>query len=98
MSANQDTTQTAITHDGQGHRFVTSANGHEASVEYELGDGVMTITHTLVPKEIGGRGIAGHLVRAAMDHARAAGLKVVPQCSYADSWLQRHPDYAGLRA
>ena len=24
--------------------------------------------------------------------------KVVPQCSYADGWMHKHPDYADLRA
>lgn len=98
MTANADSDQAAVTHDPEGRRFVTHREGHEAFVEYRLGDGVMTITHTLVPEAIGGRGIAGELVRAAMDHARAQGLKVVPQCSYADGWLDRHPDYAELRA
>jgi len=25
------------------------------------------------------------------------GWKVAPLCSYADSWITRHPDYADLR-
>ncbi len=98
MPASNDATQAPVTHDQQGRRFVTTRDGNEAFVEYQLGDGIMTITHTLVPKAIGGRGIAGELVRAAMDHARAQGLKVSPRCSYAAKWLERHPDYAGLRA
>ncbi len=103
MAVNEDNDQTPVTHDPvthdpKGRRFVTTRDGQEASVEYRLGDGEMSITHTLVPEAIGGRGIAGELVRAAMDHARAQGLKVVPQCSYAVGWLDRHPEYAELRA
>jgi predicted GNAT family acetyltransferase len=37
-------------------------------------------------------------VQAAFDHAREAGLKVDPRCSYSDAWIQRHPDYQDLRA
>ncbi len=88
---------TEIQHDGARHRFNTTVDGHEAYVEYERQGDVMTITHTIVPSAIGGRGIAGDLVRRAMDQARADGLRVEPACSYADAWLRRHPDYADLR-
>ncbi len=88
----------SIQHDPQNHRFVTQVEGHEGYLEYEPGEGVMTITHTIVPAAIGGRGIAGGLVRAALEHARAKGLRVRPACSYADSWMGRHPEYADLRS
>ncbi len=87
-----------IQHDSAARRFAVDADGHQGHVEYELGDGVMTITHTIVPAAIGGRGIAGDLVQAALDHARGNGLKVAPQCSYADDWMRKHPDYEDLRA
>lgn len=86
----------AIEHDRPAHRFTTTVDGLQGHVEYVEGDGVMTITHTVVPDAIGGRGIAGRLVRAALEHARGAGLKVVPQCSYAAAYIDKHPEYAGL--
>lgn len=88
---------TDILHDSAHKRFITTVDGHQAYVEYERQGGVMTITHTIVPSAIGGRGIASDLVRQAMDHARADGLRVEPACSYADAWLRKHPDYADLR-
>ena len=66
-------------------------------VEYAIAGQVMTVHHTRVPEAIGGRGIAGILVRAALDHARNHGLKVRPTCSYADAWMRRHPEYEDLR-
>jgi predicted GNAT family acetyltransferase len=50
------------------------------------------LVHTGVPEEIGGRGIAGQLVRAALERARAEGLTLVPLCPYASRWLRDHPD------
>ena len=85
-----------IQHDPSRHRFTTTVDGHQGYVEYELRDGVMAITHTIVPAAIGGRGIAGDLVRSAFDYARAEGLKVVPVCSYAVDWAGKHPQYADL--
>jgi predicted GNAT family acetyltransferase len=87
-----------ITHDSHGRRFTTSREGHEAFVEYEREGDVLVITHTIVPPEIGGRGIAGKLVEAALQHARTEGLKVRPDCSYAAAYMRRHPDYADLLA
>ena len=87
-----------IQHDAKNRRFNTVVDDVTAHVEYELAGDVMTLTHTIVPSAIGGRGIAGALVKTALDHARAEGWKVVPQCSYADTWMRRHPDYEDLRA
>jgi len=87
-----------VQHQAENERFVTTADGQEAEVNYRIEDGVMSITHTGVPDAIAGRGIAGELVRAAFDHARAQGLKVRPLCSYAEAWSRRHGEYADLLA
>lgn len=54
--------------------------------------------HTLVPPEIGGRGVAAQLVEALIADAREQGFKVVPQCSYVAAAFQRHPDWTDLLA
>ena len=51
--------------------------------------------YTIVPSEIGGRGIASALVKAAYDFALENALKPIATCSYAVVWLQRHPEYQG---
>lgn len=89
---------TDIAHDQASHRFSTEVDGETGYIEYERAGEVMIITHTIVPFAIGGRGIAGQLVQAALLHAREAGLKVDPRCSYADAWMRRHPEFDVLRA
>lgn len=79
-------------------RFTFEDDGHIAELNYIISDGAMHITHTGVPSEIGGRGIAGQLVKAAFDSAREQGLKVVPACSYAEAWVRKHADYQDLVA
>jgi len=54
--------------------------------------------HTLVPHEIGGKGVAGKLVEAIVADAREHGFKIVPACSYVEAAFRRHPDWADLRA
>ncbi|MGN6514120.1 MAG: GNAT family N-acetyltransferase [Lysobacteraceae bacterium] len=87
-----------IQHQPERGRFAATVDGHEAELEYRRGEGVLAITHTGVPSAIGGRGIAGALVQAALDFARREGLRVRPACEYAAAWIERHPEYADLRA
>lgn len=83
-------------HDAAARRFSTRLDGHDAELLYSLRDGRMVIDHTGVPEAIGGRGVAAALVRAALDHARAQGWRLVPACSYSAAYVQRHPEYADL--
>jgi predicted GNAT family acetyltransferase len=88
-----------IEHQQDRQRFAMAVDGHEAELDYHREGDVLVITHTGVPAAIGGRGIAGALVQAAVDFARGAGLRVRPVCSYAESWMDRHRDELGaLRA
>ncbi|GEN79765.1 GNAT family N-acetyltransferase [Actinotalea fermentans] len=63
---------------------------------YRREDGRITFTHTVVEPEHEGAGIGSALARAALDDARTAGLRVVPQCPFIAAWIRRHPDYADL--
>lgn len=86
-----------VTHDRTTRRLEAQVDGVSCVLDYRLDDGVMTITHTGVPPEVGGRGIASALVQAALGAAREAGWRVVPACSYAAAWMRRHPEYDDLR-
>ena len=87
-----------IAHDPARGRFTTEVDGQAGYLEYQRAGDVMKITHTIVPPAIGGRGIAGALVRTALAYARAEALKVDPRCSYADTWMRKHPEFDELRA
>ena len=85
-----------ISHEPDARRFTARLEGHEAELVYRLQHGRMSIDHTGVPEAIGGKGVAGELVKAALEYARAEGLRVVAACSYSAAYVQRHPDYADL--
>lgn len=82
-----------IVHDQEHRRFQTSVEGHTAYVEYDIHDGMLDILHTVVPSPVEGRGIASALVRHVFDYALRHGLKPEATCSYARTWLARHPEY-----
>lgn len=81
--------------DAANHRFVLREDGTEAQLVYRLNGRRRILVHTEVPEAIGGRGIGGRLVRAAVAHAEAAGETLAPWCPYAQKWLEDHPDVAG---
>jgi predicted GNAT family acetyltransferase len=93
-----DTQAVDVRHETDRHRFVTLVDGVEGELEYRREAGRLLLTHTHVPTEIGGRGIAAELTRQALAFARAEGLKVVPVCSYAATYFRRHPEHADLLA
>lgn len=47
--------------------------GQECVIDYHLSGSTMTITHTIVPASLGGRGIAGELTKFALESARTLG-------------------------
>jgi predicted GNAT family acetyltransferase len=89
---------TDVRHNTDASRFEATVEGRLCVADYRLHDGVMTMFHTEVPRALQGRGIASQLVRAALGHARAQGLKVRPDCSYVASWMRRHPESRDLLA
>lgn len=91
-----------VLHDAQRQRFHLTVDGLGCECDYRLDTGrqppVMTLTHTGVPPALEGRGLAARLVAAALAHARDAGWRVVPQCSYVAVYMRRHPETADLLA
>ena len=94
---NADTAPSVI-HEAQAACFSLTIDGHRCVLDYSLRDQVMTITHTGVPEALGGRGIAAQLTKFALAHAQAQHWKVIPRCSYAAVYMQRHTEYATLLA
>ncbi|WP_394730181.1 GNAT family N-acetyltransferase [Altererythrobacter sp. GH1-8] len=101
-----DTAKVTITHhvQGQGGKYVAHVGGsqHTGYLEWEpqeaLERDVRVATHTVVPKAIGGRGIAAQLVERLIADAREQGFTIVPQCSYVAKKFDQNPDWSDLKA
>jgi predicted GNAT family acetyltransferase len=87
----------SVRHDAERRRFETTVDGYDCEIDNRLSGTVMTITHTGDPAPDGGRGIAAEMTRFALETARTNGWKVVPACSYAAAYMQRHPEFDDLR-
>jgi predicted GNAT family acetyltransferase len=79
-------------------QFEMIVEGHTALAAYRLKPGVITFTHTEVPKELSGRGIGSQLAKGALDQVRERGLRVVPLCPFIKAYIEKHPAYQNLLA
>jgi uncharacterized protein len=100
LGALKDRDLPTVTHNLAASRFESEVDGHLCTSQYRLYNSsngrLMMLTHTGVPHALRGRGIAAALVQAALDHARAQGWKVRADCSYAETYMQRHPETQDL--
>jgi predicted GNAT family acetyltransferase len=79
-----------ISHNENESRFECRVDGGMAVTEYHRNGDRITFTHTEVPPESAGQGVASKLVAAALAFAREQELQVVPECAYVASYLKRH--------
>ena len=73
-------------------------NGHIAYASYRLADKQLTIPHVEAAAPLRGTGAAGRLMEALAMHARENQLKVIPLCSYAVAWFNRHDEFSDVLA
>ncbi|HEY0970863.1 MAG TPA: GNAT family N-acetyltransferase [Gemmatimonadales bacterium] len=79
-----------VTHDPSNDRFEIDLPSGQATLKYALEGDRLILLHTEVPREAEGQGYGGALVRAALDHAREEGLRVLAVCPFASAYLERH--------
>jgi uncharacterized protein len=73
-------------------RFELEENGYLAWAQYRIRDGKYVIAHVEAQPPLRGTGTASRLMQQIVDHARAQKLTLVPRCSYARTWFERHPE------
>ena len=103
----EEGTGVTITHhvQGSGGRYVAVvADAHEQGyLEWEPGgtrDGreVRIAAHTVVPRAIGGRGVAARLVERLVNDAGRQGFLIRPDCSYVAKKFGENSDWAAIKA
>jgi predicted GNAT family acetyltransferase len=73
-------------------RFEREENGLLVWAEYRVQGGKYLIPHVEAALPLRGTGAAGRLMQDIVELARAQELVIVPRCSYARAWFERHPD------
>lgn len=85
-----------LIHNEDANRYEYNIEGHTCYIDYEDQEGNLHLTHTIVPEELGGRGIAKALVIDVLEDIRKCGKKAVAQCSYIVNFENKNPDYADV--
>jgi len=70
-----------------------SGAGEPAVLSYRERGDTIVIEHTFVPPALRGKGIAAHLTHDALLEARRLGWKIVPDCSYVETYIERNPEF-----
>ena len=82
---------TEVKDDPARNRYEIFEEGEKVGMAtYRLGPGSIDFIHAEVEPDHGGRGLAGILVRTALDDARARGLAVLPHCPYVAKFIGEH--------
>lgn len=88
---------TTVRNNPERHRYEITVDDALAGIAgYRLEPGVVVFTHTEIDSAYKGQGLGSQLARAALDDVRASGLRLVPECPFIASYLERHPEYADL--
>jgi uncharacterized protein len=80
------------------NRFELETGGAIAFVTYRKSPGAITLEHTEVPPELGGKGIGSKIARATLDAVRAQGRKLTVECEFIQGFMKKHPEYNDLLA
>lgn len=80
-------------------RFELMVDGHIAFIEYILSnDNIMFLTHTEVPKSLGGKGVGTAIVEKALNYIKEHNYTLAPLCPFVAKYLIRHPEWQSVLA
>ena len=75
-------------------RFEMVEQGQTVFADYRRDGRRLFIDHVEAPVSLRGSGAAGRFMEGLVAAARAEGSTLSPICSYAVTWLRRHPELA----
>lgn len=81
-----------------GDRFELDVDGTIAFVTYRKSLDTITLVHTEVPPELGGKGVGSKLARATLDAVSAQGRKLAVECDFIRNYMTKHGEYNDLLA
>ena len=89
---------TAVQHLPGQNRYVFTKDGEEVGlIDYTLSGNDIHITHSEVDPSRRGEGLGGIMTQGVLDSIREdTDYRVVAECPFVVSWLERHPDYHEL--
>lgn len=81
-------TDSTVVHHPERSCFTINSNGIESTLQYKLQNSDVDFTHTYVPSELRGQGLAEKLVRHGLRWAKAENLSIHASCWYVAKFLK----------
>lgn len=78
------------------NRFEFNIENHTAYIDYSINADTLSLNKVFVPKELENQGIASALMKASLNAIKDKKQKVIPVCSFAVSYFEKHPEYKDL--
>jgi len=89
--------QASVRHDAAQQRYELLVDGQSlGAAEYSEQGERMVFTHTEVDPSLSGQGLGSVLAKAALADARRRDKRVVPQCEFIASYIERHKEWQDL--
>lgn len=88
-----DISSIEVIHNVEETRFEMHLGDKLAIMEYDIAGNNMVFTHTEVPQEFEGMGIAGKMAKVGLDYAVAKGHKIQAFCPFVKGYVHRHKEY-----
>ena len=89
--------QMSIRHEPDNTRFVAAIGAASAVLEYSsIDDETLDYSHTFVPSEVRGQGIASAITEHALKYALDNDFAVIPSCPFVAAFIQSNPKYRKL--
>lgn len=80
-----------VTNNTSSNRFEVQDSGETAFLDYKISEKTLSLLHSEVPGNIGGKGIANALAAHAFEFAAAEDLKILIYCPFITTYVKRHP-------
>jgi predicted GNAT family acetyltransferase len=86
-----------VKHDQKYQQFIINLGEDDAELAYSLPKpDVLDFTHSYVPENQRGKGLAEKLTQFALDYAAKNGKKIIASCPVVATYLERYPEYKKL--
>jgi len=85
-----------VVHNPAELRFEIQVGEDLAELLYQRDGDAIVFHHTFVPPALEGQGIGSQLAQAGLEYAKTNSLRVIPLCSFVESYIRRHPEYQSL--
>jgi predicted GNAT family acetyltransferase len=85
-----------LTDNEEAKQYEFNIDGLIPRIEYIKSGNQIYLTHTEVPLELEGKGIAKKLVKKVLEDIEQKNLLIIPLCPFVASYIKRNPEWIKL--